>query len=118
MDYIPPCIKGESNPRRVDGNDPGYHYPINADEHQTFIAYTTYFYAVCRDLEARFFGRLGTSDLQFTTSYPPFMRSGSINEEFCENFDINISSLWLMPCVPGLLQMFHDALWPTVAKSR
>ena len=24
------CIKGESNPRRVDGNDPGYHYPINA----------------------------------------------------------------------------------------
>ena len=25
------CIKGESNPRRVDGNDPGYHYPINAD---------------------------------------------------------------------------------------
>ena len=26
----PGCIKGESNPRRVDGNDPGYHYPINA----------------------------------------------------------------------------------------
>ena len=25
-----PCIKRESNPRRVDGNDPGYHYPINA----------------------------------------------------------------------------------------
>jgi hypothetical protein len=24
------CIKRESNPRRVDGNDPGYHYPINA----------------------------------------------------------------------------------------
>ena len=29
------CIKGESNPRRVEaalacGNDPGYHYPINA----------------------------------------------------------------------------------------
>ena len=28
--WIWPCIKGESNPRRVDGNDPGYHYPINA----------------------------------------------------------------------------------------
>jgi hypothetical protein len=29
------CIKRESNPRRVDkhnGNDPGYHYPINAHE--------------------------------------------------------------------------------------
>ena len=26
------CIKGESNPRRVDGNDPGYHYPINASK--------------------------------------------------------------------------------------
>jgi hypothetical protein len=29
------CIKRESNPRRVElvtptGNDPGYHYPINA----------------------------------------------------------------------------------------
>ena len=30
MDDLPQCIKGESNPRRVDGNDPGYHYPINA----------------------------------------------------------------------------------------
>ena len=30
------CIKGESNPRRVDGNDPGYHYPINA-RHSTRI---------------------------------------------------------------------------------
>jgi hypothetical protein len=26
------CIKGESNPRRVHGKDPGYHYPINAYE--------------------------------------------------------------------------------------
>ena len=30
MDKYPHCIKGESNPRRVDGNDLGYHYPINA----------------------------------------------------------------------------------------
>ena len=32
---IPHCIKGESNPRRVDGNDPGYHYPINAMHNST-----------------------------------------------------------------------------------
>ena len=30
------CIKGESNPRRVDGNDPGYHYPINAIPEQWY----------------------------------------------------------------------------------
>ena len=29
------CIKRESNPRRVDGNDPGYHYPINASKEGT-----------------------------------------------------------------------------------
>ena len=34
------CIKGESNPRRVDGNDPGYHYPINAAKHLVFACYT------------------------------------------------------------------------------
>ena len=30
------CIKGESNPRRVDGNDPGYHYPINASTREQY----------------------------------------------------------------------------------
>ena len=41
MDYNIPCIKGESNPRRVDGNDPGYHYPINA-LWELAILYTVY----------------------------------------------------------------------------
>ena len=26
------CIRRESNSRRIDGNDPGYHYPTNAWE--------------------------------------------------------------------------------------
>ena len=33
LEMVIACIKRESNPRRVDkhhGNDPGYHYPINA----------------------------------------------------------------------------------------
>ena len=35
------CIKRESNPRRVDGNDPGYHYPINAIEKDYSLSYTS-----------------------------------------------------------------------------
>ena len=34
------CIKGELNPRRIesyDGNDPGYHYPINASVSFQFL---------------------------------------------------------------------------------
>ena len=34
------CIKGELNPRRIEslyGNDPGYHYPINAWKLMLFV---------------------------------------------------------------------------------